>query len=94
MIQRSWVRIPAQYTGWTFVVKIECLLEKTKINEKYAGDGPFKKDAACVVIVGNFQKFYELDDLSGEVIRPNLDQFRKFCKPTHAWALTIHKFQV
>lgn len=39
------------------------------------------------------QKYYELDDLTGEIIRPNSDQFRKFCKPAHAWALTIHKFQ-
>ena len=24
-----------------FVIKLECLFEKTKINEKEAGDGPF-----------------------------------------------------
>ncbi len=39
------------------------------------------------------QEYYELDDLTGDVIRPNVNQFRKCCKPTHAWALTIHKFQ-
>ena len=32
MFKRSWVRIPAPYTGWTFF-----------LNEKEAGVGPFKK---------------------------------------------------
>ena len=48
--QRSWVRIPVPYTGWTghfshwFVVKncIVCL-KRQKINKKEAGIGPFKK---------------------------------------------------
>ena len=46
MLERSWVRIPAPYTGWTFghlfVVKIVCL-KRPKINEKEAGVGPFFK---------------------------------------------------
>ena len=45
--QRSWVRIPAQYTGWTFFTYICCkncnvCLKRPKINEKEAGVGPFK----------------------------------------------------
>ena len=46
MFQRSWVRIPAPYTGWTFFEVIcckNCVLEKTKINEKEAVVGPFKQ---------------------------------------------------
>jgi ATP-dependent exoDNAse (exonuclease V) alpha subunit len=39
------------------------------------------------------QTFYELDDLAGETVRPDVVQLNKFCKPAHAWALTIHKFQ-
>ena len=46
MFRRSWVQIPATYTGWTFshmfVVKI-VMFQKTKIKEKEAGDGLFKK---------------------------------------------------
>ena len=50
--QRSWVRIPALHTGWTFfhipifAVKIcNVCLKRPKINEKEAGVGPFKKHA-------------------------------------------------
>ena len=49
MLEKSWVRIPAPYTGWTFghfahlfVVKTVCL-KRPKINEKEAGVGPFNK---------------------------------------------------
>ena len=46
--QRSWVRIPALYTGWTFFTYICCknrnvFLKRPK-NEKEAGVGPFKKE--------------------------------------------------
>ena len=49
--QRSWVRIPARYTGWTwnFFTLICCkncidvCLKRPKINEKEAGVGPFFK---------------------------------------------------
>ena len=48
MFQRSWVRIPVPYTGWTFshlfVVKFVCL-KRPKINEKEAENGPFKKSS-------------------------------------------------
>ena len=45
---RSWVRIPAPYTGWTFFTYICCkncnvCLKRLKINEKEAGIGPFFK---------------------------------------------------
>ena len=45
--QRSWVRIPAPYIGWTFFTYICCkncgyvCLKRPKINEKEAGVGPF-----------------------------------------------------
>ena len=43
----SWVRIPAQYTGWTFFTFDCCknciFLKKKKINEKEAGDVTFFK---------------------------------------------------
>ena len=49
--QRSWVRIPAKYTGWTFFTYNCCkncndCFKRLKINNKEAGVGPFfkKKD--------------------------------------------------
>ena len=50
MFERSWVPIPAPYTGWTFFTLIRCknciiCLNRLKINEKEAGVGPFKKSA-------------------------------------------------
>ena len=46
--RRSWVRIPAPYTGWTFFTYICCkncnvCLKRLKINEKEAGIGPLLK---------------------------------------------------
>jgi DNA helicase B len=38
-------------------------------------------------------EFFVLDDLSGEIIRPDQKVFLAQAKPRHAWALTIHKFQ-
>ena len=48
MFQRSWVRIPAPYTGWTFFTLISCIvcLKRLKINEKEARVGPFFKKYA------------------------------------------------
>ena len=48
MCERSWVRIPAPYTGCTFFTFICCkscnvCLKRQKINEKEAGVGPFFK---------------------------------------------------
>ena len=44
MFKPSWVRIPAQDTGWTFFhIDLFVCLKRLKINEKEAGDGPFKK---------------------------------------------------
>ena len=48
MSRRSWVRIPAPYTGWTFFSYIlykncNVCLKKMKINEKEVRIGPFKK---------------------------------------------------
>ena len=47
MFRRSWFRIPAPHTGWTFfsrifVVKTD-VFEKRKKTEKEVIDGPFKK---------------------------------------------------
>ena len=47
--QRSSVRFPAPYTGWTFFTFIcykncKVCLKRPKINEKEAGVGPFKKE--------------------------------------------------
>ena len=42
--QRSWVRIPAPYTGWTFFTyckNCNVCLKRPKINKKEAGVGPF-----------------------------------------------------
>ena len=49
MVERSWVQIPARSTGWhwhffTLICCKNCIsicLERPKINEKGAGDGPF-----------------------------------------------------
>ena len=38
-------------------------------------------------------KFFVLDDLADEFVRPNCKVFGRLCKPCHAYALTIHKFQ-
>ena len=48
MIKRSWVRIPALDAGWRYldIILLEICnvcLERPKINEIEAGDGPFKK---------------------------------------------------
>ena len=48
MFKRSWVRIPAPYTGWTcfhiyLLQKMYCLFEKSEINEKEAGVDLIKK---------------------------------------------------
>ena len=48
MFRRSWVRIPAPYTGWTFFTYNCCkncnvCLKRPKINEREAGVGPFLK---------------------------------------------------
>ena len=45
MFRRSWDRIPAPCSWWTFICCKKCNvgLKKTKICEKEAGDGPFKK---------------------------------------------------
>ena len=55
MFQRSWVQIPAPYTGWTFFTFICCkncivCLKRPKINEKEAGVGPLKKESTNVPI--------------------------------------------
>ena len=57
VFKRSWVRIPVLYTGWTFFhIKLYlCLVKSPKINEKEAGDGPFKK------LVTTASKFYNID---------------------------------
>ena len=55
MFRRSWVRIPALYTGWsskffTYICckNCNCLLEKDENNEKEAEFGPyFKKYELC-----------------------------------------------
>ena len=46
MFERSWVQIPAPYSGWTFFTLICCkngivCLKIPKVNEKEAGVGPF-----------------------------------------------------
>ena len=38
-------------------------------------------------------QYHVLDDLAGEIVRVNLEMLKKKTKITHAWALTIHKFQ-
>ena len=39
------------------------------------------------------REYYVLDDLNGEIIRVNPDMLIKKTRITHAWALSIHKFQ-
>ena len=39
------------------------------------------------------REYYVLDDLSGDIIRASPDMLVKKTKITHAWALSIHKFQ-
>ena len=40
------------------------------------------------------QEYHVLDDLAGDIVRARLDLLIKKTKITHAWALSIHKFQV
>ena len=56
MSQRSWVRIPVPYTGWTFfhiylLQNLKCLLEKTENKQKEAGVGPFSNNKSCLPIL-------------------------------------------
>ena len=57
MLRRSWVWVPALYTGWIFFTficcKNCCLFEKTKINQKEAEDGP-SKEAFCYLNAREF----------------------------------------
>ena len=39
------------------------------------------------------QEYHVLDDLAGDIVRARLDLLIKKTKITHAWALSIHKFQ-
>ena len=39
------------------------------------------------------REFYVFDDISGSIIRPEKAPFLHYGKPSHAWGLTIHKFQ-
>ena len=51
-------------------------------------------DGAAAAATRSYKAEYlELDDLSGGIYRPHYKAFKKLCKPCHAWALTIHKFQ-
>lgn len=38
--------------------------------------------------------YWVLDDMMGDILRPDKKAFIRKCRPHHAWALTIHKFQV
>ena len=46
VFRRSWVRIPAPFTGWIFFTyqKLQCLFENTKINKKRPGLAHFYKN--------------------------------------------------
>ena len=62
--RRSWVRILAPYTGWTFfphifVVKIVMMFvwKRPKINEKEAGVSPFLKNFALRAFQMSFRVF-------------------------------------
>ena len=66
--ERSWVRIPAPYTGWTFFTWVCCIncnvcLKRPKINAKEAGDGPFKKLLKGVGYVSVWPKLCPKSDL-------------------------------
>ena len=55
--RRSWVRIPAPYTGWTFFTyckNCNVCLKRPKINEKEAGVGPFLKKEGFKASGGSF----------------------------------------
>ena len=79
---------------------------KTK-NERLMNGNLYKIRAVCRASVttskeveeaeggGSMQskEYYVLDDLAGEVIRASPDVLVKKTKITHAWALSIHKFQ-
>jgi len=41
----------------------------------------------------SFATYYVLDDMTGDIVRANKDLIHKKCNLSHAWALSIHKFQ-
>ena len=62
--QRSWVRFPALYTGWTFFTFICCknckvCLKRPKINEKEAGVGPFLKKTITSFLQVDYENLYD-----------------------------------
>ena len=65
--RRSWVRIPAPYTGWTFFTyckNCNVCLKRPKINEKEAGVGPFfLKKQPGFSLADNNNACYLLDKL-------------------------------
>jgi len=66
------------------------VLSSGKVDEE-GGDGDEVVGASEGVKVS--REYYVLDDLSGDIIRAPPDLLVKKTKITHAWALSIHKFQ-
>ena len=91
MVERSWVRILALYTGWTFFTLICCkncivCLKRLNKKEKEADVGPFLKNQQLIFIDKTVQLFAVLQvlqnmvhcaDLSGPT-KP-LSLYRKWC---------------
>ena len=92
--KRSWVEIPAPYTGWTFYTLICCkncfvCLKRPKINEKEAGVGPFLKKRVPCRWRQNYRlpQFFKLKDL------PNQRAFRwrHLCRQHEELGPILHK---
>jgi ATP-dependent exoDNAse (exonuclease V) alpha subunit len=63
------------------------------VTVKEENSNPFDKKTSSQKETQISRVFFVLDDLGNEIVRPEKEPFLRNGKPSHAWALTIHKFQ-
>ena len=65
--ERSWVRIPVLYTGWTFLILISCnkqlCLKRPKINEKRPGLAHLKNNNNLISVLNKMEEGVYSDNL-------------------------------
>ena len=70
--------------------KIRAVCRATVTSSKEVEEGGEEEGGAASMAS---REYYVLDDLAGDIIRASPDMLVKKTKITHAWALSIHKFQ-
>ena len=88
--KKTMVQKPIRYMNGN-VYKVEAIVTEEKVEMKTENDDGQQAEESKQTGGVNY---FVLDDLANEEAKPNQKLFRKNTKPQHAWALTIHKFQV